>query len=83
MEKAKGVKDRPVVIDCIIPTGENVYPMIPSGQSIKEMMLRQDLEQVKASVHADAETWSFSDEERVLVQYVEVANAVAMEATEG
>jgi hypothetical protein len=53
--------------------------MIPSGQSIKEMMLRQDLEQVKASVHADAETWSFADEERVLVQYVEVANAAAEE----
>jgi acetolactate synthase I/II/III large subunit len=87
LEKAKDVTDRPVVIDCVIPTGENVYPMIPSGQSIKEMLLRQDLEQVKASVHADAETWSFSDEERVLAQYVEVANAVGnaveMEATEG
>ena len=83
MQKAKGVTDRPVVIDCVIPTGENVYPMIPSGQSIKEMMLRKDLEQLKASVHADAESWSFSDEEKVLAQYVEVANAVAAEATEG
>lgn len=83
LEKAKEVTDRPVVIDCVIPTSENVYPMIPSGQSIKEMMLRQDLEQLKASVHADGETWSFSDEEKVLAQYVEVANAVAQEATEG
>jgi acetolactate synthase-1/2/3 large subunit len=83
LEKAKAVTDKPVVIDCLIPTGENVYPMIPSGQSIKEMLLRQDLEQVKASVHADGDSWSFSDEEKVLAQYVEVADAVAAEATEG
>ena len=83
LQKAKGITARPIVIDCLIPTGENVYPMIPSGQSIKEMMLRNDLEQLKASVHADAETWSFSDEEKVLAQYVEVAGAVAAEATEG
>ncbi len=70
--KAKVVTDRPVVIDCVIPTMEKVYPMIPSGQSVKEMMLRHDLEQVKASVHADGETWSFADEERVLEQVVEV-----------
>ncbi len=70
--QAKTVTDRPVVIDCVIPTKENVYPMIPSGQSVKEMMLRHDLEQVKASVHADAETWSFSDEEKVLEQFAEV-----------
>jgi len=83
LAKAKAVTDRPVVIDCVIPTGENVYPMIPSGQSIKEMMLRQDFEKLKADVHADGETWSFSDEEKVLAQYVEVAGAVAQEATEG
>jgi len=47
------------------------------------MMLRQDLEQLKASVHADAETWSWSDEDRVLAQFVEVSGAVATEATEG
>jgi uncharacterized protein YajQ (UPF0234 family) len=61
-----------VEIDCVIPTKDNVYPMIPSGQSVKEMMMRHDLEQVKASVHADAETWSFSDEEKVLEQFAEV-----------
>lgn len=83
LAKAKTVTDRPVVIDCVIPTGENVYPMIPSGQSIKEMLLRQDLEQLKASVHADSESWSFSDEEKVLAQYVEVVSAIATEATEG
>lgn len=73
LEKAKAVTDRPVVIDCVIPTSENVYPMIPSGQSIEEMMLRKDLEQLKASVHADSEDWSFSEEDRVLSQYLQVA----------
>jgi len=83
LELAKTITDRPVVIDCVIPTEENVYPMIPSGQSVTEMMLRDDLIQAKASVHADSEEWSFSDEEKVLAQYVEVAKAVAYEATEG
>jgi acetolactate synthase-1/2/3 large subunit len=82
LAKAKEVTDRPVVIDCLIPTTENVYPMIPSGQTIKEMMVKTDLEAAKASVHADGEEWSFSNEEKVLAQYVEVANAVAQEATE-
>jgi acetolactate synthase-1/2/3 large subunit len=80
--KAKAVTDLPVVIDCVIPTEENVYPMIPSGQTIKEMLLRKDLEELKASVHADAETWSFSDEQKVLVQYIEVAAAIGAETTE-
>ncbi|HZO89411.1 MAG TPA: biosynthetic-type acetolactate synthase large subunit [Chthonomonadaceae bacterium] len=75
LEKAKAVTDRPVVIDCVIPTEENVYPMIPSGQSIQEMMIRKDLEELKASIHEDGEAWSFADEEKVLAQYVEVATA--------
>jgi len=80
--QAKLITDRPVVIDCLIPTEENVYPMIPSGQTIKEMMVKTDLESVKASVHADGSEWSFSNEEAVLAQYVEVAGAIAQEATE-
>ncbi len=75
LEKAKLIKDRPVVIDCVIPTSVNVYPMIPSGQSVDEMLVRQDLEQVIASVHADADGWSFSDEDRVLEKYIEVVNS--------
>jgi acetolactate synthase-1/2/3 large subunit len=77
LEQAKAIMDRPVVIDCVIPTSENVYPMIPAGQTIEQMMIRKDLEEVKASIHADSEAWSFSDEERVLEQYVEVTNAMA------
>jgi acetolactate synthase-1/2/3 large subunit len=77
LEEAKMVEGKPVVIDCVIPTFENVYPMIPAGQSIEEMMVRKDLEEVKASVNSDGEAWSFSDEERVLEQYVEMTTAVA------
>ncbi len=75
IRNAKAVTDRPVVIDCVIPTSEKVYPMIPSGQSIAEMMIRQDLEQLKADVHADGAEWSFSKEEEVLKQYVELVQS--------
>jgi acetolactate synthase-1/2/3 large subunit len=77
LEEAIKIRNRPIVLDCVIPTEENVYPMIPSGQSISEMRIRENLEELKASVHADAEAWSFSDEEKVLAKYVEVAEAGA------
>ena len=80
--KAKAITDKPVVIDCLIPKGENVYPMIPSGQSIEEMMIRADLDQLKADVHADGTEWSFADQEVILAQYIEVAGSVEMELTE-
>ena len=82
IEQALTIRDRPVVIDCIIPTEENVYPMIPSGQSVDEMRIRENLEELKATVHADSEAWSWSDEDKVLAQYVEVAEAVAAQETE-
>jgi hypothetical protein len=59
-----------------------VYPMIPSGQSIEEMMLRNDLEELKANVHADGSEWSFADQEVILAHFVEVAGAVEQELTE-
>lgn len=82
LEQALTIRDRPIVIDCIIPTEENVYPMIPSGQSVDEMRIRENLEELKATVHADSEAWSWSDEDKVLAQYVEVAEAVAAQETE-
>jgi thiamine pyrophosphate-dependent acetolactate synthase large subunit-like protein len=30
---------RPVIIDFVVKTMENVFPMIPSGGSIKDMLL--------------------------------------------
>jgi acetolactate synthase-1/2/3 large subunit len=75
LEEALRSTKRPVVIDCVIPTYENVYPMIPSGQTVDDMRIRENLEELKASVHADAEAWSFADEEKVLAQYVEAVSA--------
>jgi acetolactate synthase I/II/III large subunit len=82
LEEAVKIRNRPIVIDFVIPTEENVYPMIPSGQSINEMKIRENLEELKASVHADSEAWSFSDEDRVLAQYIEVASSVEAQETE-
>ena len=77
LAKVVSIADRPVVIDCVIPTEVNVYPMIPSGQSVSEMLVQTDLEAVKVSVHADGSEWSFSDEEKVLAQYVEVKGEIS------
>ncbi len=74
LEQAKTILDRPIVIDCMIPTEENVYPMIPSGQSVSEMLVKTDLENLKADVHKDGSEWSFSDTEKVLEHYVEVVS---------
>jgi acetolactate synthase-1/2/3 large subunit len=83
LDEAVKIRNRPVVIDCVIPTEENVYPMIPSGQSIDEMRIRENLEELKATVHADSEVWSFSDEDRVLAQYVEVAETAGAGHADG
>ena len=39
LEKALSIKDVPVVIDFVIDREENVFPMVPAGKSIKEMIL--------------------------------------------
>ncbi|MDO8586465.1 MAG: biosynthetic-type acetolactate synthase large subunit [Armatimonadota bacterium] len=41
LQKALKVKDRPTIIDFRIEREENVFPMIPAGQSIEEMMVHR------------------------------------------
>ncbi len=41
LEKAMSVNDRPTVIDFRTAREENVFPMIPAGQSVEEMMVRR------------------------------------------
>lgn len=41
LRKAMEIPDRPVLIDCVIHREENVFPMIPAGQSIEEMMVNR------------------------------------------
>jgi acetolactate synthase I/II/III large subunit len=39
IERSLEVTDRPCVVDVHCDPGENCYPMIPSGQSVKEMII--------------------------------------------
>jgi len=41
IKKALAVKDKPIIIDFRIAREENVYPMVPSGKSIKETIMRE------------------------------------------
>jgi acetolactate synthase-1/2/3 large subunit len=41
LRKSLEYKDRPVIIDFRIEREENVFPMIPAGQSIEEMMVKR------------------------------------------
>ena len=34
------IKDRPVLMDFVCDREENVYPMVPAGASIDEMIIR-------------------------------------------
>ena len=38
---ALAVTDRPVILDFTVDSEENVYPMVPSGKSIKETIMRE------------------------------------------
>ncbi len=42
LERSLQVTDRPCVLDIMCDPEENCYPMIPSGQSIKEMIVEDD-----------------------------------------
>jgi len=39
IDEALSVKDRPVVMDFVVNREENVYPMVPAGKPIREMIL--------------------------------------------
>ena len=39
IERSLAVADRPCLVDFVCDPEENCYPMIPSGQSIKEMIV--------------------------------------------
>jgi acetolactate synthase-1/2/3 large subunit len=39
IQKAMSINDKPIIIDFIVNPQENVYPMVPAGQSIKETIL--------------------------------------------
>jgi len=39
VERSLAVTDRPCLVDIVCAPGENCYPMIPSGQSVNEMIV--------------------------------------------
>ncbi|MDY6969665.1 MAG: biosynthetic-type acetolactate synthase large subunit [Spirochaetota bacterium] len=41
IKKALSVKDKPVILDFHVEKEENVYPMIPGGKSIKDIIMRE------------------------------------------
>jgi acetolactate synthase I/II/III large subunit len=41
IKKALSINDRPILIDFHVEQEENVYPMVPSGKSVKEIITRE------------------------------------------
>ncbi|MBP6991799.1 MAG: biosynthetic-type acetolactate synthase large subunit [Spirochaetes bacterium] len=41
LQQALAINDRPIVIDFRVSREENVYPMVPAGQSFKEIIMRE------------------------------------------
>ena len=70
IDTALAENHRPVLIDFRTITLDNVYPMVPAGQTIDQMMLPEGVTAPKVvmNVDKDAETWSFSDDELQLEQ---------------
>ena len=41
IEKALSITDKPIVLDFHVDREENVYPMVPAGKSVKEIIMRE------------------------------------------
>jgi acetolactate synthase-1/2/3 large subunit len=41
IRRALSIKDKPIVIDFVVEREENVYPMIPGGKSVKDILMRE------------------------------------------
>jgi acetolactate synthase-1/2/3 large subunit len=41
IKKALSIHDRPIILDFQVAREENVYPMVPSGKSIQETIMRE------------------------------------------
>jgi acetolactate synthase I/II/III large subunit len=43
LQRALAITDRPIIMDFRVTREENVYPMVPAGQSFKEIIMREML----------------------------------------
>ncbi len=68
--KALAETKRPVLLDFQTLTMDKVYPMIPAGQTVDQMMLMNGDVAPKVTVDTDAETWSFADDEAALAELI-------------
>jgi len=50
LKEAMTVNDRPVIIDFVVDREEDVYPMVPPGKSISEMLLPEYQEEFEEAV---------------------------------
>jgi acetolactate synthase-1/2/3 large subunit len=41
IQKALATRDRPTILDFIVESEENVYPMVPGGKSVKDTIMRE------------------------------------------
>jgi len=41
IKKALAITDRPIIIDFMVDREENVYPMVPAGKSVKDIITRE------------------------------------------
>jgi acetolactate synthase-1/2/3 large subunit len=41
LKKAIATRDRPTIIDFVVEAEENVYPMVPGGKSVKDIIVRE------------------------------------------
>jgi len=52
IEEALSVKEKPVLMDFVVDREENVFPMVPAGKAIREMLLGPEAEKKKRKVRA-------------------------------
>ncbi len=64
LEEAMSITDRPTVLDFRIAKEENVYPMIPSGGTIAQMVVQRSPDMVPLDNYMASETYMSDDEAR-------------------
>ena len=64
LEEAMSITDRPTVLDFRIAKEENVFPMIPSGGTIAQMVVQRPPNMVPLDSYMASETYMPDDETR-------------------
>ncbi len=64
LEEAMSITDRPTVLDFRIAKEENVYPMIKSGGTIRDMVVQRPPDMVPLDTYMASETYMAEDEAR-------------------